>query len=306
MKNEIAPIQSFLQYLQVEKNYSTYTVEFYKKDIEDFWRFLITEGVHTYKEVSYREARVYLTKLYKEKYARKTVARKISSIRSFNKYLLREEKLKEDPFSLIHVPKQEQRLPQFLYEEEMEKLFTVSDLSSPIGQRDQAILEVLYGTGIRVSECCKIDLLHIDFHLGTILVHGKGSKQRYVPFGSFASEALNLYISDGRKKLLEKSRQNNQENSLFLNFRGGPLTPRGVRVILDNIVSKASTTLKISPHSLRHTFATHMLNEGADLRVVQELLGHAHLSSTQVYTHVTKEHLRKTYMQAHPRAKDGN
>ncbi|MCM3616270.1 tyrosine recombinase XerC [Sutcliffiella horikoshii] len=302
MQNVNISLISFLEYLQIEKNYSKYTVVFYQKDIEDFFEFMKEEAISSINEVTHTEARLYLTKLHQKKYARKTVARKTSSLRSFYKYLLREEKVEQNPFTVVSLPKQDKRLPQFLYSEELEKLFAASDLSTALGQRNQALLELLYATGIRISECCHIQVQDIDFQVGTILVTGKGNKQRYVPFGSFAQDALRTYMGDGRRTLLEKQKGQTPAKHLFLNFRGGALTPRGVRVVLNDLVKQACTTLHISPHMLRHTFATHMLNEGADLRVVQELLGHASLSSTQIYTHVSKEHLQKTYNQFHPRA----
>jgi integrase/recombinase XerC len=275
---------------------------YYQKDIEDFFDFMKEEAISSISEITHTEARLYLTRLHQKQYARKSVARKTSSLRSFFKFLLREEKITHDPFTLISLPKQEKRLPQFLYSEELEKLFSASDLSTPLGQRNQAILELLYATGIRISECCNIQLPDIDFNVGTILITGKGNKQRYVPFGSYAQEALETYMADGRKALLEKQKLNVPSKHLFLNFRGAAITPHGVSMVLNDLVKRTSSTLHISPHVLRHTFATHLLNEGADLRVVQELLGHASLSSTQIYTHVTKEHLQKTYNQFHPRA----
>ncbi|HET7657777.1 MAG TPA: tyrosine-type recombinase/integrase, partial [Bacillales bacterium] len=178
--------------------------------------------------------------------------------------------------------------------------FSVFDVSTPLGQRNQAILELLYAAGIRVSECCGLTMKDIDFFMETVLVKGKGRKERYVPVGSCALEAMQCYIQDGRQSLLEKTDQ--QTETVFLNYRGGPLSTRSIRNILNDLVQKAAVNIHISPHVLRHTFATHLLNEGADLRAVQELLGHAHLSTTQIYTHVTKERLREVYMQHHPRA----
>jgi integrase/recombinase XerC len=231
--------------------------------------------------------------------SRKSVARKISSLRSLYRFFMREGYCKDNPFSFASLPKKEWSIPKFLYEEELAKLFEVSDLSTPLGQRNQALLELLYATGIRVSECCGLTLEDLDFHMETILVTGKGNKQRYVPLGSYAQNILRIYIQDGRNKLLKKKEPS---SALFLNAKGGSLTDRGVRYILNDMIEKASLTMHMSPHMLRHTFATHMLNEGADLRTVQELLGHAHLSTTQIYTHVSKERLRSVYMQHHPRA----
>jgi integrase/recombinase XerC len=302
MQNVKIPLISFLEYLQIEKNYSKYTIVYYQKDIEDFFDFMKEEAITSISGVTHTEARLYLTVLHKKKYARRSVARKTSSLRSFFKYLLREGQITLNPFSVVSLPKQEKRLPQFLYSEELEKLFSVSKRDTPLGQRNQVLLELLYATGIRISECCAIQLQDIDFNLGTILITGKGNKQRYVPYGSFAQDAMEFFIENGRRELISKAKQPSTTKHLFLNFRGEPITSRGVRVVLNDLVKQASSNLHISPHVLRHTFATHMLNEGADLRVVQELLGHASLSSTQLYTHVTKEHLQKTYNQFHPRA----
>ncbi|EIJ81509.1 site-specific tyrosine recombinase XerC [Bacillus methanolicus PB1] len=292
-------LKLFIEYLQIEKNYSQYTVEHYQQDIRDFFMFISEQAIGGLADVQYFDVRLYLTKLYEKKLSRKSVARKISSLRSFYKFLLREKIVKENPFSLVSTPKQEKRLPDFFYEEELAELFKACEDNTPLGQRNRALLEVLYATGIRVSECSHIKLSDLDMYLATVLVHGKGHKERYVPFGSFAHVALEVYINDGRKQLLNGKETHDY---LFVNFRGGPLSDRGIRVILNSLIEKSSLNGKIHPHKLRHTFATHLLSNGADMRTVQELLGHAYLSSTQVYTHVTNEFLRKTYMSHHPRA----
>ena len=220
-------------------------------------------------------------------------------MRSFYKYLAREKIIDDNPFTLVSMPKAEKRLPGFFYEEELEMLFDSCKTDTPLGIRNKAILELLYGTGIRVGECCSIRLKDIDFYMSTMLIHGKGHKERYVPFGSFAHDQLEDYIRNARPVLLNGAEDHGY---LFVNFRGGRLTPRGLRGILNKLLEESSLQGKIHPHKLRHTFATHLLNNGADMRTVQELLGHAFLSSTQIYTHVTNEHLRKTYMSSHPRA----
>ncbi|UII57403.1 tyrosine recombinase XerC [Cytobacillus spongiae] len=292
-------LQLFIEYLQIEKNYSSYTIEHYQYDIRDFFMFMSEQALHSLEDVQYFDVRVYLTKLYDQKLSRKSVARKISSLRSFYKFLVREKLVEENPFNLVSMPKQEKRFPEFFYEEELVELFKVCESSSPLDQRNRAILELLYATGIRISECTQIQMKDVDLFIDTVLVHGKGNKDRYVPFGSFAHDALQTYIENGRKALLENKPPNSY---LFVNYRGGPLTARGVRNILNEMIKKSTLTGKIHPHKLRHTFATHLLNNGADMRTVQELLGHVNLSSTQVYTHVTNEYLRKTYMTHHPRA----
>ncbi|ANB58972.1 tyrosine recombinase XerC [Anoxybacillus sp. B7M1] len=300
MENLKISLQLFVEYLQIEKNYSQYTIACYTRDIEQFFEFMHEQALERLDEVTYSDVRLYLTKLHAEQLLSRSISRKISSLRSFYKFLMREKKVTENPFALASLPKKEQKIPRFLYEQELEALFHVNDLNTAIGQRNQALIELLYATGIRISECCHIHLSDIDFSLATILIYGKGNKQRYVPFGSFAKQALERYVQKGRNELLAKSKTVN--HSLFLNFRGSPLTPRGVRYILNEVVEKAALTQKVSPHVFRHTFATHLLNEGADMRTVQELLGHAHLSSTQVYTHVTKDRLRHVYLHTHPRA----
>ncbi len=301
-QNFVKYSKAFMEYLQIEKNVSPYTIMFYQKDIEIFFAFLKRESIHELEQVDSTVIRLFLTQLYEEQLSRKSVSRKISSLRSFFKFLEREGLNTGNPFSLITLPKDKKAVPTFLYKEEMEKLFEVSDLTTPLGQRNQALIEILYGTGIRVSECQGISLKDIDFSIGTIFIRGKGNKERYVPFGRFAEIALETYLNEGRKILQEKSK--NEFDALFLNAKGTPLTARGIRVILNKMVDDAALTVHVHPHKLRHTFATHMLNEGADLRIVQELLGHESLSSTQIYTHVTKNYLRDVYMKSHPRAKD--
>ncbi len=299
LTNEQA-VRQFKEYIQIERNYSPHTLQGYAADIKEFEAFMKQQDIPVFAAVSYASVRIYLTELHKRQLARKSVARRISSLRSFYKFLLREKEVEQNPFTMVHQPKKEGRLPQFLYYEELDQLFKASDLTTPLGQRNQAILELLYGSGIRVSECSSLEMGNLDLALGIALIHGKGRKERYVPIGSYAQDALETYINDGRKKLGAKADEHSP--SLFLNNRGRPLTDRGIRLILSKMIEDASLTISISPHVLRHTFATHLLNEGADLRSVQELLGHSHLSSTQIYTHITKDHLRKTYMNHHPRA----
>ncbi|MFS0782312.1 tyrosine recombinase XerC [Bacillus sp. 1P06AnD] len=290
-------LRAFLQYLQLEKNYSDYTIEYYSKDVNEFFMFIDEQSIADIHTVSFFDARLYLTKLYNKDMAKKSIARKTSCLRSFYKWLMREELAAENPFALVSLPKKEQKLPQFLYEEEIVKLLA-SIPSTTLGIRNLALVELLYATGIRVSECCGLTLKDIHFDLETILVHGKGKKDRYVPFGKYAGSALHKYINDARKKLMKKA----DHDYVFVNSRGEPLTVRGIRHILKQLIEHACIDGKLHPHMLRHSFATHLLNNGADLRSVQELLGHDNLSSTQIYTHVTKDQLRKVYQSSHPRA----
>jgi integrase/recombinase XerC len=298
LNNPTEALAHFIKYVQLEKNFSIHTVREYEADINQFLHFLEQEGVYCLTDVEYLHARLYVTRLYEENMARTSISRKISSIRSFFRYLNREVDLDDAPFRSLYHPKKEERLPSFFYEEELQQLFAASSGEDEKSIRNMAILELLYATGIRVSECVSIELNQIDFTYSILRVMGKGRKERIVPFGQYAHDALKRYINEVRPKLVK----NKEHQRLFVNMRGGELTARGVRHILSEMMENASLHSKIYPHMLRHTFATHLLNNGADLRTVQELLGHAHLASTQVYTHVTKEHLRNTYMNTHPRA----
>lgn len=291
-------IDQFIRYVQLEKNFSLHTVREYTSDLEEFFAFLHAEGIQKITEVEYIHARLYVTKLYDEQKARTSISRKISSIRSFFRFLNREQNIDDAPFRSLYHPKKEERLPSFFYEEELKELFEKNEGDEPIQIRNMALLELLYATGMRVSECVSLELADIDFHYNIVRVMGKGRKERIIPFGQYAHEALIRYIDQVRPILMKK--ENHQK--VFVNMRGGELTTRGVRYILSEMIDNASMHTKIYPHMLRHTFATHLLNNGADMRTVQELLGHANLSSTQIYTHVTKEALRKTYMNSHPRA----
>ncbi|KWW10908.1 recombinase XerC [Peribacillus simplex] len=300
MMNQKKALSSFIEYLQIEKNSSHYTIENYKRDILEFFLFLDEQGMTDITSVEYFDVRLFLTSLYEKNLSKRTVARKTSCLRSFYKFLLREGDVKDNPFSLVSLPKKDQKLPRFLYEKEMEQLFSSLNKDSPIGKRNNALLELLYATGIRVSECCEIKLHDIDLSLGTVLVHGKGKKDRYVPVGKYAQEAIELYIRTARMEMTSSDAK--AHVYLFVNFRGDPLTPRGVRYILNELIKKSAAEGSLHPHMLRHSFATHLLNNGADIRTVQELLGHSKISSTQVYTHVTKDQLKKVYNATHPRA----
>ncbi|MDN4607474.1 tyrosine recombinase XerC [Sporosarcina highlanderae] len=291
-------LDEYISYIQLEKNYSSLTVSEYSNDIREFFSFLVEEGIADLDKVEYSEARLYVTRLYDRGLSRMSISRKISSIRSFYKFGNARFGINDNAFRLLNHPKKEQRLPAFFYEEELEALFASCQGEDPKSLRNLALLELLYATGIRVSELTFISLRDIDTSLGIVKVMGKGRKERYVPFGSFAQTTLESYLENSRPILMKK--KNHQ--SLFVNLRGDPITDSGVRHILNRMMEDAAIHGKIHPHMIRHSFATHLLSNGADIRTVQELLGHSHLSSTQVYTHITKEHLRKVYMKTHPRA----
>ncbi|WP_332690250.1 tyrosine recombinase XerC [Halalkalibacter lacteus] len=290
----------FLTYLRLEKNSSIHTTTNYARDIASFELFMKNNGIVCFSDVTTQHVREYLSLLFEKQYARKTVSRKISALRSFYMFHMREQRVVENVFATVVVPKSGERLPTFLYEEEMKELFDSLMGSRPLDQRDRAILELLYATGMRVAECSQLDIKDLDFSIGTVLIVGKGRKERYSPIGAFASDALQKYCEEGRNLLMGKAKQPN--SSLFLNYRGGTLSDRSIRTIVQKRMEKVSYNKRLRPHDIRHSFATHMLNNGADLRVVQELLGHEHLSTTQIYTHVTKDRLRDVYKHSHPRA----
>lgn len=302
IKNQEA-LQRFEDYLRVEKNYSPLTIEHYLHDIQDFAHFLASEkfGELT-STLKPNISRFYLSSLSSHKYAKRSIARKISSLRSFYKFLLKENIVTTSIFDELETPKPDRSLPKFLYHQEIELIFDSIDQSTPLGKRDLVILELLYGSGLRVSELCGICVGDIDYDNEMVKVFGKGHKERLVPVNRRTIAALDAYLLNGRPDLLIKS-NNITTKHLLLNHHGTELTARGVRVVLNNIIERTSEKIKIHPHMFRHTFATHLLDNGADLRSVQELLGHSHLSSTQIYTHVSKEQLRKAYMENHPRAK---
>lgn len=291
-------LKLFLEFIQLEKNYSPHTVKEYETDLTHFLSFLANESVSRFDEVEYLHARLYATQLYDAQLARTTISRKISAIRSFFKFLSKEHNVTTEAFQALYHPKQQKKLPKFFYEEELEQLFIAAAGPTPLDQRNMALLELLYATGMRVSEFTALELSALDLPYGIVRVMGKGRKERYIPMGSFATEALETYLQDARPRLMKHK----QHPSVFVNHRGDPLTDMGVRHILTEVVKKSTLTKSIHPHMIRHTFATHLLNRGADMRTVQELLGHSSLSSTQIYTHVTKDHLASVYKNAHPRA----
>lgn len=288
-------MEDYLKYLKYQKNYSEDTISSYKKDITEFLDFLNIESLELL-DIRYEDIRFYLMHLDSHKNKSSTVSRKLSSLRNFYNYLLNENKIKVNPFTLVKMPKKDKKLPRFFYYNELEQLFEVSDLTTSLGQRNRLLLEILYASGIRVSELVNIkvkDIKGLD-----IKVLGKGNKERIVIIGEYAKEILDLYLDNGYKKLNIKDLE-----FLFLNNNGNKLTTRGVRYILDKIIADTSIGKKISPHMLRHSFATHLLNEGCDILSVQELLGHSSLSATSIYTHVTSDRLKEVYYKAHPRAK---
>ncbi len=296
MKKDIA---NFLNYLSLERNYQeNTTVKNYEVDLLQFADFLQSHNLN-YLRLSKDDIRLYLKYLDTLHYKNSSISRHLSALRSFYAYLVNQGIIKTNIFKMISSPKKEKKLPSFLQYSEIEKMLDVCDKEDVLSIRNRLIVETLYDTGIRVSELVNIKINDIDKNHKEIKVLGKGNKQRIVYFGDYEIESLERYLTLSRPKLLK----NKTNNYLFLNHLGNKLTDRGVRLIIENIIKEASIKHKISPHTLRHTFATHLLNEGADLKSVQELLGHASLSTTQIYTHVSNERLRSVYLSAHPRSK---
>lgn len=292
--------ETFLQYLITERHYSELTKKAYQEDITHFELFLNQIGDTDFNSVTLQDVRIYLGELNEQGLSRNSISRKISSLRAFYQFLLKNQLVKDNPFSYVHLKKKTLRLPKFFYEKEMDALFEAVKGEGPLDFRNEAILEVLYGTGIRVSECSGIKLKDIDFELSVLLIRGKGNKERYVPFGHYAAVAIRDYMEKSRTPLMTKHKR--IHDFLFVNHHGDPITATGIEYVLNQVIKKSSLTSDIHPHMLRHSFATHLLNNGADMRTVQELLGHASLSSTQIYAHVTKDLLQKNYRQFHPRA----
>lgn len=292
---EIRLIDKFLEHLKYEKNYSNATITSYEKDIKEYIVYFkeISKNVI---DLKYSDIKKYLVYLNDRKNNNATISRKISALRTFYKFLMLEEITKINPFASVKLPKKEKKLPRFFNYSELEEMFLIPDLSTPLGQRDRLILEMLYATGVRVSELVNIKLNDIKGR--EIRILGKGNKERYVEFGDYAFEVLNIYLNDGYKKL----NKNNLEY-LFLNKNFTKLTDRGVRFLLDKIIDETSINKNISPHMIRHSFATHLLNEGCDLLSVQQLLGHESLSATSIYTHITTDRIKDVYFRSHPRAK---
>lgn len=299
----IKELQEYCDYLQYQKNYSEYTIENYCSDIIQYLDYLASEGIN-FKKIEYSDLRFYLMYLKEEKNENNSsIDRKLSALRGFYRFLATEKITDNNAFSLVTGLKKEKKLPRYFEYNELEELFKVPDLRTALGQRDRLIIEMLYATGLRVGELVSVKVSDIDLGSRVILVVGKGNKERRVTYGDYCHDALKLYLSDGYLKL-----NKNVSDYLFLNNNGEVITERGIRYVLDQVIKKTSLNKSISPHVLRHSFATHLLNEGCDLLTVQKLLGHESISATQIYTHVTTERLKEVYYNSFPRAikKDDN
>ncbi len=287
-------IEKFINYLRAEKNSSPHTITNYTVDLKSFAQFVGEKDISTIDHLLLRR---FLAEMRTKNFAKRTIARKLASLRSFFRFLFREGYIKTNPITSLSTPKLDKKLPVVLDEGKITKLLQSPSEDDVSGLRDKALLETLYSAGIRVSELVGLDTNDVDFISEVIKVFGKGSKERMVPIGAPAVKAMRKYLDkrDGEVRVKDK-------DAIFLNKNGTRLTDRSVRRILDKYIRRTSVAEHISPHSLRHSFATHLLDHGADLRSVQELLGHANLSTTQIYTHVTMERLKSVYDKAHPRA----
>ena len=310
-------LKSFLQYLALNRNASSHTVRAYESDLAQFLDHTAAlAGIKpcdlSAAQLDRQAIRAYLAELHRLGQSRASAARKLAAIRTFLRFLRREGLLDEDPGALVPTPKREVRMPAHLSEAEMSRLLEAPDDGTPLGRRDRAVLELFYASGLRLSELAGLDLEDVNLSARMVRVLGKGGKERIVPFNSATATAIRSYLND-REALVRGSRQQldskrrgrdwkRQPNDpLFVNHRGGRLTPRSIDRLVRRHVSASSARMGISPHALRHSFATHLLQRGADLRTIQEMLGHARLSTTQRYTHVNAAQLLETYKKAHPR-----
>jgi integrase/recombinase XerC len=294
-------IRSFLEYLEVERNYSAHTILSYETDLMKLVQFLRKEKIESFADIHKESLRMFIASLLNDGFSQRSVARKIASMRSFFKYLRRNKIVKGNPALVLITPKVSKRLPYFLDEESVDRLLSSPDLNTQYGIRDIAILELFYSTGIRLSELISLNVNDIKLDEGIVKVKGKGRKERIVPVGRKVLEIINEYLST-RKGLQMTSLRTSNERPLFVTGKGERLYPQAVGRMVRKYIGAISEIEKKSPHVLRHTFATHLLNRGADLNAVKELLGHESLSTTQVYTHVSSARMKKVYEVAHPKA----
>ena len=305
-------LRSFLEYLRLNRNVSPNTVLAYRGDLTQFLEFLETRvgRAAALSDISHQQVRAFLAQLYDRGTARATSARKLAAIRSFARYLCREGQLAQDPGTLVSTPKLDRKIPAHLDPEEMRTLLETPDTHRPLGRRDRAILELFYASGLRLSELVGLGVEDVNLSERMVRVLGKGGKERIVPFNRSAASAIRVYLVDRdalmRRGLAAGHGQGRPPRAatepLFVNYRGGRLSTRSVDRLVRRYVSRSSARLGISPHALRHSFATHLLERGADLRVIQELLGHARVSTTQRYTHINAAQLTALYRKTHPRA----
>ncbi|UCE06438.1 MAG: site-specific tyrosine recombinase XerD [bacterium] len=294
-------IEDFINFLIVERNLATNTIEAYASDLNKYVEFLISRGMNNFNDVQPADVLAYLTTLHKEKLSSLTIARNLSALRMFHRFLMIENVSDSNPIDTINSPKLAMKLPIVLDQFEIEKLIEQPDTTTTLGTRDRALLEFAYATGVRVSELISVKLSDLFFEDQLVRIFGKGSKLRIVPIGERSIESVEEYHLNSRPLLVKAY---NNHNTLFLNNRGKPLTRMGFWKILRRYVIEAGITKPVSPHTIRHSFATHLIEGGADLRAVQEMLGHVNISSTQIYTHLDREYLKEVHRTFHPREKE--
>ena len=296
------PTHDFLQYLDLERGYSQRTIKSYQYDIEKFFNFILNEGI-LMDDVDLIVVRNFLTDELNSGVGKRSCKRRISSLKLFYSFMTKKGYVKENPFLLISSPKTEKKIPHTLYRDQIKEILeNNAKRTDDLMDRDQAILSILYYCGLRAAELVGLKVRNVDLKNRLIVVEaGKGNKERLVPFTTECRDAIKNYMENGRKKLQEKQKE--LKNELFLNDKGDKLTTRGLEYILDRIEEKTGTFVGLHPHILRHSFATHLLENGADIRVIQELLGHSSINATQVYTHVSAEAMKQTYSDAFPRAR---
>ncbi|UOR12395.1 site-specific tyrosine recombinase XerD [Halobacillus amylolyticus] len=291
-------LEDFFHFLTVERGLSSNTIQSYQRDLHQYQSFLQTkESINEWDHVSRAHIMKYLYELNDKGRSAATLARLLSSIRLFHQFLVREKVTNQDPSLHIETPKKERKLPKVLSSEDVDKLLNVK-ANDPLKARNKAMLEMLYATGLRVTELMTLKVSDLHLTMGFVRCMGKGSKERIIPLGDLAKEAVEVYLDGPRMKLVKQKKT----EELFVNHHGNPLSRQGFWKILKAVAVEAGVTKEITPHTLRHSFATHLLENGADLRAVQEMLGHADISTTQIYTHVSKTRLKDVYRSYHPRA----
>lgn len=292
-------IEDYIHYLQIERGLSENTILSYRRDLLQYHTFLTKKlAITNWSDVTRTEIMKFLQNLRDEGKSTATISRAISTVKSFHQFLVRDKIVEEDPSFHIESPKKERKLPEILSAREIDALLNITG-NAPLDLRNKAMIELLYATGLRVSELIELRVSDLHLTMGFVRTIGKGDKERIVPLGDIASEAIEIYLSNGRPQLLKGQ---SDSNILFLNHHGRPLSRQGCWKIIKNIALDKKITKRITPHMLRHSFATHLLENGADLRAVQEMLGHSDISTTQIYTHVTRTRLKDIYDSYHPRA----
>ena len=292
-------MEEYQYFMTIERGLSPNTIESYSRDITHYLAYLNQRGHMGWKDVDRFVILDYLHQLKTEKKSPNTIIRVVSSLRKFHQFLKQEKRMEEDPMLYIDTPKKASTLPKVLSLQQVERLLAVPDEHTHLGRRDKTILEVMYATGLRVSELTNLKMGDLHLELGLIQTVGKGNKERILPIGDTAIQCIEEYLSLTRSQLEKK---NESSEWVFLNHRGGKLSRQGVWKNIRKIVQQAGIQKEVTPHTLRHSFATHLLENGADLRIVQELLGHADISTTQIYTHISKKRLKSVYQNYHPRA----